>query len=345
MRNALRVGFLLLAVSIITALVIQTGPSLVWASISQLGWLAPLALLPYALVYLLDTLGWRRAFKTLPTECIGFWRFAKIRWASEATNYVIPTAYVGGEALKVYLLSQRGVSTDHGAMAAVTSKTCQTLAQVLFLALGVVIALQHLPQDSPLRLGMMIATALFTLVFLGLLVFQQIGFYTIISLIAAKLGIATAHLTKHAQSIRETDRQIRIFCQNHPRSFLVCTGFYFLGWLADTIEIWLISHLLQSPISWPQAIAIEAFISVAKILGMFVPGSLGVQESGVVGLCYLFGLPIVFGTSYALLRRVRELGYASIGLVLLYSEFPNICSLRKTFRELRSEGDSSSHPT
>lgn len=333
----IRLALLLLGAGLITFLVVQTGPQAVWEMISTLGLLAPLALVPYAAVYLLDTLGWHASFPKQAAKKVSFWTFAKIRWAGEATNYILPTAYVGGEALKVFLLSKKGISSSHGTASAVTSKTAQTLAQVLFLIAGALVALQHLPTESPLRLGMILIAGLACVVFVGLIFIQKIGFFHIVSSLASRLGIARNYLARKRSLIEDIDQRIKQFYGKTPRKFYLCVGYYLAGWMADTVEIWLISHLIQSPITWTQALALEAFIGVAKILGMFVPGSLGVQESGVVWLCHLFGLPVVFGTSYAILRRVREICYAGIGWTLLYSEFPNLASLRATLRRLKEK--------
>ena len=76
-----------------------------------LGWSAPLILLPFTLVYLLDTLGWRFAFGRAFPSTISFGTLFRIRWAGESLNNVVPSAYLGGEAAKVYLLHKRGVAS------------------------------------------------------------------------------------------------------------------------------------------------------------------------------------------------------------------------------------------
>jgi len=47
---------------------------------------------------------------------------------------------------------------------------------------------------------------------------------------------------------------------------------------------------------------------------------MGVQESGVLLLFHLFGLPAPVGVAYALIRRGRELFYVLVGGALLFSE-------------------------
>ena len=72
------------------------------------------------------------------------------------------------------------------------------------------------------------------------------------------------------------------------------------------------------PIAWPQAVVVEAFAGISKAFGMWVPGSLGIQESGIVLIGRLAGLPDTLSAAYALIRRARELIFAAVGIVLLY---------------------------
>ena len=89
------------------------------------------------------------------------------------------------------------------------------------------------------------------------------------------------------------------------------------------------------PLDWTQALAFEAFISVAKALGVFSPAALGVQESGVVFLFYLFGLPPTLGVSYAIIRRGRELIFALIGGAFLYAEEPTLRGFARRVAQAR----------
>ncbi len=339
MRTAIRLGLLLVGLGIVGALITHTGVDVIWATLSRLGPLAPLTLLPYGFVYLVDTAGWSLSFAQSPHKRVSWWRFARIRWAGESTNYVVPTGYLGGEAVKVYLLNLQGIPPSESAPSAVTSKTCQTLAQILFLVLGAAMAISYLPSDSPLRIGMFAITLLGILGFGGLLVLQKIGFYHCLTTIAKALRVGSAWLAKRQHSIAEIDSRIRAFYRDHPARFRGSVSAYLAGWLADTVEIWWLAQLLGHPIPWTQAIALEAFIGVAKILGMFIPGSLGIQESGVVLLCHWFRLPIEFGTSYAIFRRLREVLYAALGMLWLSCEFPSWQAFRQVWQKNSASTD------
>jgi uncharacterized protein (TIRG00374 family) len=281
----------------------------------KLGWLAPLVCVPYLLTYVADCYGWRLAFRHGPA--VSFLTLFRIRWAGESLNNVLPSAYIGGEALKVYLLQRRGVPVDEGAASAVVSKTAQTVAQVLLITMASV-AFLYVGGDQPgLRLGMSVVLGTAVLVLVGLFWVQRRGLLGVLVAMTRALRIRIAALESNRPRIEELDRTILRFYHQHPGRFLGSTGAYLGGWLMDTMEILLVSHLVGMPITWWQALCVEAFTGVAKALGMWVPGSLGVQESGIVLLGRLAGLPDTLSFTYALVRRAREVVFVLIGWVLL----------------------------
>lgn len=315
MKLALKIFVAGLGLALFAWFVQRAGVGEIARAFANLGWLAPVVLLPFGLVYLLDTLGWRFAFGDEGVPGVGFGTLARIRWAGESINTVLPSAYIGGEAVKVQLLHKRGVPRVHSASSAVAGKTAQVVAQVMFIAAGAVAGVAILPPDSPARAGMLTITALAAVIVALLIWLQQRGMFRTLSAI-----LPVRALTKRAESLRRLDDRIFEFYRKDRLHFLLSTAAYFAGWIADTLEILLVSHLLGMPIDFSQALAVEAFISVAKALGIFVPGALGVQESGIVFLCYLFGLPPALGVSYAIIRRGREVVYVAIGGMFLYAE-------------------------
>jgi glycosyltransferase 2 family protein len=313
----------------------QTDLTAVWASLKSLGWLAPLALVPYFIVYIFDCLGWRFTFtKDLTTP---FWTLFRVRWTGEAMNNIVPSAYVGGEALKIYLLKKHGVSGNAATSSAVVSKTAQTVAQVHYIVVASV-AFMYVGGDNPgLRAGMMVVLICGVLVVAGLIWIQRRGIFSTVLSVTNALKLKLAVIEKHRAKIQEVDQTITGFYRDHRPRFYSSTAFYFIGWLVDTLEIYLVAHLLGMPITLPQAIAVEAFTSVAKMLGMWVPGSIGVQESGIIMLGKLAGLPETLCVAYALLRRAREVIFVLIGWLLFYTE-------EASLKALKTNGETTQQP-
>ena len=305
----------------------RIGADAISRAFATLGWSAPLILLPYALVYLLDTVGWRLCFLRALPKAITFGTLFRIRWAGESLNNVVPSAYLGGEAVKVYLLHKRGLPVTDGAASVIIGKTAQVLSEVIFIAFGAVAGSAILPANSFARAWMFAIAGAATALVAMLFWLQHQGIFSTLLALAARLRLRIRALTSRAESLRQLDRRIFDFYRNDQRRFLFCVTLYLSGWLADSLEILLVSHLLGMPLNWRQALAFEAFISVAKGLGVFAPAALGVQESGVIFLFYLFGLPQALGVSYAIIRRARELTFVLVGGVLLYAEEPALRGL------------------
>lgn len=284
-------------------------------ALRTLGFLAPLILLPYLVVYCFDCLAWSR---TLPRgHGVPFLSLLRIRWAGESVNNILPSAYVGGEAVKVLLLQQRGVSPHGGTASAVVSKTAQTVAQLFFILLGALFFYRLAGDNLGLRTGL-------TVVVMGgigavalLFWIQRRGLFGFFLQVTGALRLRFQALERRREKILELDRAIFGFYQHQPRRFYASAGLYFCGWLLDTVEIYLVAHLLGMPITWTQALVMEAFTGVAKAIGMWVPGSIGIQESGIVLLGRLAGLPETLSAAYALIRRARELIFVGIGMLLL----------------------------
>lgn len=300
----------------------RVGLAEIAAALRQLGWAAPLVLVPYGVVYVVDCLGWRW---TLPAKLpLGFLALLRIRWAGEAVNNVVPSAYVGGEAVKVFLLGQRGVPAPVATSAAIVSKSAQTVAQIGFIALAALALLLIAPEQPGLKpaLAVVLVGGSATVVLLFWL--QRRGVFRSFLGVADRFGVAQAWLSGRRTGWLETDRTIGTFYREHRGRMVASVLSYLGGWLLDSVEIYVVAHLLGQPINWLQAIAVEALTGVAKMMGMWIPGALGVQESGLLLAGRWAGLPEPFCLAYAVLRRAREAVFVGIGWLFLYLGHVNL---------------------
>ena len=323
MKSIAKALLVALALALFGWYVAQLGPAKVWQVIAGLGASAPLVLVPYFVVYIVDCLAWSQ---TLPSSKPPFLTRFRIRWAGESVNNLVPTAYVGGEAAKVMLLRPYGISAHDGTVAAVVSRTGQTVAQLFFIV-GASAVFFQLANDQPkLRLGILFILV-GGVVGVGLLFCaQKIGFFKMFWAIAGALPFRLSRLEARKAKLLELDQTIFGFYRKHTAKFYRSTALYLCGWMLDTLEIYLVAHLLGLPVTWPQALVMEAFTGVAKVLGMWLPGSLGVQESGIILIGKLVGLPDPFVAAYALIRRARELTFAGIGMLLFYVGTKDRCA-------------------
>ena len=82
-------------------------------------------------------------------------------------------------------------------------------------------------------------------------------------------------------------------------------------------EVALIMYLIGAPVSWLDALIIEALSQPIRAAAVVIPGGLGTQEWGGVALCRMIGMPEDVGATLLLLKRGRELVLDGVGLAYL----------------------------
>ncbi len=304
-------------------LIYAAGPAGIFRTFRHLGWLTPLVVLPYLTSYVLDTLGWwwvlSRCFvdaTDAPLPMPSFGRLFALRAAGEAVNAITPTAYFGGEPVKAWLLSRRGVPIARGLASVLVSKTALILTQGLFVLLGLLVALGRWQTSVPMWAAAMFGSALALLVAVVVIGIQRYGLFTLLLSLSRRLSGRESLLAAWEPEVTALDRLLREFYGARPGVFLVCCVLHFLGWVAGCFEVLLALRLLGTPVDLPTAFSVEALSGVAKLAALFVPGSLGVQEGGQVLIFVAFGLGAPLAMTFSLLRRGREVLWVGFGLVV-----------------------------
>jgi uncharacterized protein (TIRG00374 family) len=312
----------LLVVGLLTlALVVwHIGLGRIYDAAAQLGPVALLVLLiPSVIMYLVEAYGWKVTLGPSAKD-IPFWRVLAIRTAGEVVNMTTPTAYVGGEPLKAYLLKKHHVPIVEGLASVIIAKTTMTIAEVLFILLGIALAFWTVGADG--SSGQTVAAALLSV---GLLLFgtaafvfvQRRGLFTWILEFLRKIGLKISYLEAREEKLRSLDRTILDFYRHKRPAFYSSTGLFFLGWMAEALEVYVIIYYLGGPAMALSAISIGALAVLIKGGTFFIPGSLGAQDGGNVLLLSAFGYSDVTGITFALLRRFRELVWIGLGLLCL----------------------------
>ena len=314
--------YLLLALGLLTLtfLVWHIGPEKIYEATAQVGpWALLVILIPSFMMYVFEAYGWKltlgSAGKGLP-----FWKLFAIRTAGEVVNMTTPTAYVGGEPLKAYLLQRHHIPMVEGFASVVIAKTIMTLAQVLFILVGIALAFWMLGAEG--SSGQIAAAGLLSagLLFFGVAAFiflQKRGLFMWILQTLRRFGLRFAFLENREEQLRSLDEIILKFYTQHRSAFYASTTLYLLGWLSEALEVYVIISYLGGPAHLSQAVAIGSLSVLIKGGTFFIPGSLGAQDGGNLLLLKAFGYSDVAGITFALLRRFRELVWIGIGLLCL----------------------------
>jgi uncharacterized protein (TIRG00374 family) len=289
-------------------LVAKNDPRAILASIAQLSWrLAIVLCFPAALVVAFDTLGWRFAFLR---DGPAFRTLLAARLAGEAFNLVTPTAALGGEAVKAWLL--RGVVPLAASVPSViVAKTTITLAQGLFLLLGVGLAWASGLPGSALLQGMAWLLAIEAVALGGFVVAQTRGMLAWGGRVVTQLGVQGVE----PAALGRIDDVLARFYGTAPARLTLSIAFHFVAWLLGAVETWLILRFLGVPVSPTAATVIEAFGTAVRFATFLIPASLGALEGGYVVTFAALGLGATTAVSFSLIRRIREAVWVALGLV------------------------------
>lgn len=311
--NWLRAG---LGFVVLGGLIYQLGDTEMLKQIGALGWWLPVVMVPYGLFSVLDVLGWRCVIPA-GTVVPSVRRLYAIRLAGEAVNDFTPTASVGGEPLKAYMLRDAGVRMTSAVASVVLARTAVTAGQVLFIVLGFAVLVVHSHREIAWIVGLAVLIAAST-VFIGAMVhWQRRGLLAgVVHWTQRFVGTRVVGPMWAARG-RAVDREVATLYESRRGDFALSVFLHFASWALGVVELMVFVWLVGSEASWVDLTIVEALNQPVKAVGILIPGGIGVQEAGGVAAFALLGLDPRVGLTVMLLRRAREVFFGVVGLALL----------------------------
>ncbi len=303
---------LLAGLGVVAYLCYQIGLRAVWDSIHALGWrLLILLWFPFSLAAIMDTLGWGIL---LSRHRVPFAVLLRARLAGEAVNLTTPTASVGGEPLKAYLIRPY-VPLAEALGSVVADKTTVVAGQVVLLLAALCLGATVLPISHPLLLAMALLLALQIIAVSGFIVVQMLGVFGVGGRILGRLGRGPTE--RYQSGLNAVDRWLSRFYREQRGRLLASTLLHAAAWATGGLEIYLVLFFVGADASIMTALILEAFGAAIKFATFMIPASLGALEGGYVAVFGALGLGGALGLSYTLIRRLREAAWVAVGLVWL----------------------------
>ncbi len=289
------------------ALIVHEGVSAIFAVLAQAGWVL-LWLVPlHAAPLLLDVMGWRTLLGVAdPERRAGLTFLFGIAAVREAINRLLPVANIGGEIVRIRLLARRGVARA-GAAASVIVETALTLvSQFAFIALGL-LCLVRVTAAAHWAGSVLWTLALALPIIVTLLLLLRYGS------IFERCGRWIERLLSHESQWRPLlaqsaaiDQSIRQLYRARGR-LLTAALWQLAGFMLATLETWLVLRWLGSPVSLPNALALESLTQAVRNFVFVVPAGVGVQEAGLIACGALLGISGPTAVALSLAKRLREI--------------------------------------
>jgi uncharacterized protein (TIRG00374 family) len=311
-RRSLRIALFVAGLAVLGAILVAVGWSSVATNLGLIGgWFFGLVAL-YAAAQAAFAMGWW-VLTGPPPRPLSFGALFSAYLAGDSINYFTSVA---GEPIKAQLLRKQ-LGFSHGLATVTVHRHADVLAQWIFLAAGVGVALWRFDLPTVAR-----AAVIASLLVLGVLVFAMTwglrrGAFRPMIAWLGRFRILARRMGRLEDEAARLDARIGEFYRDKSVHFGWAVTWCFVGWCGGLVETYLVLRLLSPAHDWSTAIAIESLAMVLNNILLFIPGRVGSAEGVRIGVYALVGLTAAQGTAYALVRRGRELLWLVPGFVVL----------------------------
>ena len=280
-------------------------PARVWGHLLAFGW-GFAVVLPFQICdHMLNAVAWKLAFPPERAGGASFWDLVRVRIAGDGVNYLTPSANIGGEFVRPGMLKS-SLPDDVKVTSVLVAKVTQTVAQVFFILSGLGYLLHsHLFQfeGRQATIGAIgVGGILFGLVIgVSLLLIQPPAWFE-------------KRFPEAVEASAPVRGLLKSYLRSYPGRLLGAIGFFMLGYAWGAAEAWLICRFLGLPIGVETAMSIEFLSNLVDALSFWVPAKIGTQEAGKTAIFAGLGLPPELGFTLGVIRHLRELCWAGLGL-------------------------------
>lgn len=291
-----------------------------WTHVSETvasvrGWALPILGTSVAAVFLNSAA--IHVFMRPEQRMVSYWRVLAAQLSGQAVNSVTPTGTLG-EVVKATMLV--GHAPRYRAVSSVIAYNITDIFITVFLLMfAIVVSL--IDGRLPARLEWILVIALGILLVLsgGVLFVLRRGLMRSIAGSARRLHILSPERrVELAERLDGFDRQVKMFGPHREADYTA--GFIYMG-LARIIgwfDLWLILHALGYSQGFALTVTAAAAGMIINTVATIVPLGIGADEGGQAGLFALLGVGAVVGLAISLIRRVRTIAIAAVGLLVMF---------------------------
>lgn len=278
----------------------------------------PLYLIPFIILvtvtFMINTLRMKVILKAYKKKA-SFFTLLKQNIAGYSVSYVTPSARIGGEPLKAYMLKKEcNIDLKTGSSAVIIDKFVELFGTVTIGVLGLLI-LFFMPSSFELRvfLGIIMIISFVILFFIYYMTIKGKGPFTCLCNILQFYRISK--YKKFKGIISDIEKKMSFFFKEHNKEFLLSYILYFLYALATIYEFKFVLLSLGIESSLIELILIMVVWGLINFVP--VPGGLGFQEAGQSSLFVLIKNSGGVGFAFSIITRIGIMLFVSIGFGII----------------------------
>jgi hypothetical protein len=264
-----------------------------------------LVLLLAGVRFVLRTQAWRLCMH--PARRVPFVPAFKAFLAGDAIGSVTPLGLVASEPTKALLVARHLPSVEAVASLAVDNLT-YAVSAVAMVAVGVLAALMTVPLDTAWQEGALVA----------------LGLLAGVAVVARRLMKGTWEAERGVRPpwrarLADLRQTVLGFADGHPERLWGVLALGFVFHACAVVEVYMVLGWLlrDAQPTFAQSVVFEALNRATTIAFKFVPFRVGVDEASSGALAPMLMIPAASGVTLAVVRKVRNLFWAGVGLGLI----------------------------
>ena len=274
-------------------------------------------LIIYFIGFILDSYSWQLCIENLAKTKLKIYQVFKIRIIGEAFNYIL--FQVGGEPVKAFLLKNNfGIKYKLSIGSLILAKTIILFALIIFCFIGLISIFYTGKFGENFENAALIGFVLFTTLISLFFIVQRYKLTSKLhNIFKNKFSKKFNNLFKH---LKDTENKISNFYKKTKKDFFKILFLNLGNWFFGALELYAIFYLLDERITFLEAIAIETLVQLVRAMLFFIPSNLGTQEGVFVLAVNVLKDSTPLGLAVAIIRRLREVIWISIGLILGFKQ-------------------------
>jgi len=260
------------------------------------------------LVILISSLSWRIILKSYGYS-LPFKDVLAAKMIGSMVSYLTPSMYIGGEPLRIYIISKKHKFplTKIGA-SVVVDKFLELGGGLFFIYLGSILTLieYHLPFQ--IYITLLIINILFGLG-MGLLLISFIfenRIFTKLATFIGRINFLSRMVKKIVPHISEIEDEIFLSFKQHRRATFIAFCFNLLAGFLIFIKPAIFFYFLNFIFRFSQLALVFALTHLILAF-QFTPGALGIFELGAIGIYQIIGIGPDKALAFSLMVRLTDL--------------------------------------
>lgn len=294
---------------VIVSIFYWTGIGEIFSQTKEIGFLgAGIFIVNAFFVVLVSSLSWRTILKSYGCH-LPFKDVLAAKIIGSMVSYLTPSMYIGGEPLRIYIISKKHKLplTTVGA-SVVVDKFLELGGGLFFIYLGSILTMIEYQLPFRIYLTLLIVNILFGLG-MGLLLISFIfenRVFTKLARFVGRINLLSKIIGKITPHIFEIENEVFLSFKQHRWETFVAFCFNLLAGLLIFLKPAIFFYFLKFIFRFSQLALVFALTHLILAF-QFTPGALGIFELGTVGIYRIVGIGAERALAFTLMVRLTDL--------------------------------------